>query len=266
MASILNRLLGDLANPYLMAIESINPVVKDLPLMSSPIYVVIITALYLLFCIQVGPSLMKNRKPYELEKVMIAYNIIQMVMNLYLLRRALFDVVLSPNFNFILTKDVDESDELMIYVYYYFLNKLVDLMDTIFMVLRKKNSQITFLHLYHHTMIALVSWVFVAYAAASFCAFFGAINTFVHVIMYFYYLLTAAKPEYKKSVWWKRHITQMQLGQFIIVTLHATANVLQPSSIFPKALVGFIVPQGIIMFFLFWDFYKKAYNKKKNIE
>jgi elongation of very long chain fatty acids protein 7 len=39
----------------------------------------------------------------------------------------------------------------------------------------------------------------------------GFVNVFVHAFMYFYYFLTAIKPEVKKSIWWKRHITQLQL-------------------------------------------------------
>jgi hypothetical protein len=39
----------------------------------------------------------------------------------------------------------------------------------------------------------------------------GIINSFVHAFMYTYYFLTAFKPELKKSIWWKKHITQVQL-------------------------------------------------------
>lgn len=39
----------------------------------------------------------------------------------------------------------------------------------------------------------------------------GIINSFVHVIMYSYYFLTSYRPELKKSLWWKKHITQIQL-------------------------------------------------------
>lgn len=39
----------------------------------------------------------------------------------------------------------------------------------------------------------------------------GTINSFVHVIMYGYYFLTSYRPELKNSMWWKKHITQIQL-------------------------------------------------------
>lgn len=43
-------------------------------------------------------------------------------------------------------------------VYMYFLAKISELLDTVFFVLRKKERQITFLHMYHHTVMPLISW------------------------------------------------------------------------------------------------------------
>jgi len=42
-------------------------------------------------------------------------------------------------------------------------------------------------------------------------AMVGILNTFVHIVMYFYYFLTSFKPELKQSMWWKKHITQLQM-------------------------------------------------------
>lgn len=39
----------------------------------------------------------------------------------------------------------------------------------------------------------------------------GALNSFVHVVMYSYYLLTALNPKYKNNLWWKKYITQLQI-------------------------------------------------------
>lgn len=43
-------------------------------------------------------------------------------------------------------------------VYLYFLAKISELLDTVFFVLRKKERQISFLHLYHHTVMPMISW------------------------------------------------------------------------------------------------------------
>lgn len=38
-------------------------------------------------------------------------------------------------------------------VYEYYLLKILDLADTVFFVLRKKDSQLSFLHVYHHVAV-----------------------------------------------------------------------------------------------------------------
>jgi elongation of very long chain fatty acids protein 4 len=42
-------------------------------------------------------------------------------------------------------------------LYVFYLSKILDFMDTIFIILEKKWKQLTFLHVYHHTSIFLVS-------------------------------------------------------------------------------------------------------------
>jgi hypothetical protein len=39
----------------------------------------------------------------------------------------------------------------------------------------------------------------------------GVINSFVHIIMYSYYLLAALGPEVQKYLWWKKYITTLQM-------------------------------------------------------
>lgn len=95
--------------------------------------------------------------------------------------------------------------------YLYFILKLSDLLDTVFFVLRKKTNQITFLHLYHHSMMCLTSYYFVKNCVIGHVALMPIINMFVHTIMYAYYLATCLRPKLKQSMWWKKHITQVQL-------------------------------------------------------
>lgn len=41
--------------------------------------------------------------------------------------------------------------------------------------------------------------------------FLCLINSAVHVVMYFYYGVSACGPEYQKYLWWKKYITKMQM-------------------------------------------------------
>ena len=49
------------------------------------------------------------------------------------------------------------------YTYLTFLLKLVELVETVFFVLRKKSNQISKLHVYHHVSTAILGWIMVKY-------------------------------------------------------------------------------------------------------
>ena len=88
--------------------------------------------------------------------------------------------------------------------------------------MKKKNSQLTFLHCYHHFFMALGCYVAVKWLPGGHGLLLGMINLYVHGIMYFYYFLTSFKPELKQSIWWKKHITQVQL---VISWLHLNEQI-----------------------------------------
>lgn len=54
--------------------------------------------------------------------------------------------------------------------------------------------------------------------------------------------------------------------QFACIALHSLQLVFQPSCRYPKFTVGVIVPQNVFLFFLFYDFYRKAYSSNKKEE
>jgi elongation of very long chain fatty acids protein 7 len=68
--------------------EYSDPRVKDWPLMQSPWATVTIVAAYVLFVKQIGPQMMKHRKPYELRGPIIAYNLFQVILSTYIFYKA----------------------------------------------------------------------------------------------------------------------------------------------------------------------------------
>lgn len=79
--------------------------------------------------------------------------------------------------------------------------------------------------------------------------------------MYFYYFLTSYKPELKKSMWWKKHITQLQLLQFTFLSFYFSIPLMTGCN-YPKPLLLAALLQNIFMMLLFLDFYYKAYVRK----
>jgi len=85
-------------------------------------------------------------------------------------------------------------------------SKLPELVDTVFLVLRKR--PLSFLHCYHHASVMLYCWF--AFALRSHLGYwFTLMNYVVHAVMYFYYALTSlgfAPP-------WGSAVTLLQIAQ-----------------------------------------------------
>lgn len=109
--------------------------------------------------------------------------------------------------------------------------------------------------------------VFGVYVASRFCpaghgTMVGVLNCFVHSVMYGYYLYSALDENVKTSIWWKKHITQIQLIQFLLLGLHFSVAIFADCS-YPKLFSIVMAIQNLFMMFMFGDFYRKAYLRKK---
>ncbi len=54
-------------------------------------------------------------------------------------------------------------------LWWYYMSKLIEFLDTIFFVLRKKNNQISFLHVYHHATMFPIWWTGIKWVAGGMC-------------------------------------------------------------------------------------------------
>lgn len=92
--------------------------------------------------------------------------------------------------------------------------------------------------------------------------FFGLLNTFVHIVMYTYYLLAAMGPRLQPYLWWKKYLTVFQMIQFIAVMIHAF-QLLFIDCNYPKAFVWWIGLHATMFFFLFNEFYQQSYQQRR---
>lgn len=245
-----------------------DPRVEDWPLMDSPFPTLIMVGIYLYFVVFLGPRIMENRKPFKLNNILIVYNAAQTLFSFIMFTEHLMSGWLLDYSYKCQPVDYSHNPTAMRMAnlcWWYYISKLTEFLDTIFFVLRKKDNQITLLHLYHHSLTPIETWVCVKFLAGGHGTFSNLVNNLVHVIMYTYYMLSAMGPQYQKYIWWKQHLTTLQLAQFTLVFVHS-AQVFLFDCGYPKFIAAFLLVHSTIFFCLFFDFYQKAYKRQKKIE
>lgn len=107
------------------------------------------------------------------------------------------------------------------------------------------------------------TYVAVRFLPAGHGTMLGLLNCLVHCIMYGYYLFSALDENLKRSLWWKKYITQIQMVQFLILSVHFVMPLLLAECAYPKTICFIMTIQNIFMLVLFGDFYRKAYPRKR---
>ncbi|XP_022916103.1 very long chain fatty acid elongase AAEL008004-like [Onthophagus taurus] len=251
-----NYLIYDLADPR----------TNDWYLVKHPV-VFPIVMIYLFVILRVIPRFMKHRKPFELKSVLIVHNFLQVLISIIIVAIGVTGGYFTQtNFR---CQPVDNSYSkhavfMMIGCYAYYLAKYTELLDTVFFALRKKNNQITFLHLYHHSVMPMISWGATKYYPGGHGTFIGMVNSMVHIVMYTYYLISAMGPKYQKFLWWKKYITTIQLLQFGLIFVHHMQLLFYDCG-YPRWVTILIMPNAFFFYYLFSDFYNKAYSAKKKL-
>ncbi|KAG4070174.1 hypothetical protein HA402_003864 [Bradysia odoriphaga] len=176
-------------------------------LLRTPYPIAGITLLYLFMVFIFIPIYMRDKKPFVLKNVVLVYNVLQIVLNFYVVYSSIPEMF-AHNVQF---SCPIPNEKLLYTVYWYLLLKIVDLIETGFFALKKKNNQITFLHVYHHCMILSLSYyASVNLKAAGQAIYYTNVNSCVHFVMYMYYFLSAYNPN-SKYIRLKKFVTQVQL-------------------------------------------------------
>lgn len=108
----------------------------------------------------------------------------------------------------------------------------------------------------------LLVWWGLKFLPGGHSTFFGLLNSFVHVVMYFYYFMAALGPQYQKFLWWKKYLTTFQMIQFIAIIAHSFQLFFTECD-YPIALAWFIGSHAIGFFVLFAFYFKNEYGAKK---
>jgi len=179
------------------------------------------TALYLV-SLWGGIQYMKNRTPFDLKVPLALWNLLLAVFSLAGLMRVvpwLLRILKTFGWSYTLCRTAAPmygngpcGPWVILFIY----SKYAELLDTAFLVLRKR--RVSFLHWYHHCSVLIYCWHAYVWEMPS-GIYFVAMNYSVHAIMYFYYFLAGVCKQPPK---WALFVTVLQLSQMaggIVVTV-----------------------------------------------
>jgi len=142
----------------------------------------------------------------------------------------------------------------------FYLSKVLDFFDTLFMIVKGNWNQVSFLHVYHHTSIFLVYWLIAnAYYDAD-IYFTIVLNGAIHFIMYGYYFATSFNVTV--PVFIKKSITNAQLIQFCFMEAQG-AYMLMANCDGPRNIIKMYMVYISTMLVLFLDFKRRTYASSK---
>ncbi|KAL6435981.1 hypothetical protein ACFW04_005661 [Cataglyphis niger] len=184
---------------------------------------------------------MKKRKAFKLTWALVPYNLAMACLNAYI------------------------AIQIAHAVWWYYFSKLLEFCDTFFFILRKKDNQLSFLHVYHHSTMFSLWWIGIKWVPSGSTFLPAMVNSFIHVLMYSYYGLAALGPSVAKYLWWKKYLTILQLIQFTSALILGI-NGIRSGCDFPLWMQYALVIYMLSFIVLFGNFYAKAYIAKVSLE
>lgn len=141
-------------------------------------------------------------------------------------------------------------------IYYFYLSKYYEYMDTFLLYLNKKEP--IFLQKYHH-IGAVLGWHLAYYYKVDGIAGPTLFNSFVHTVMYAYYLGSLLKIGFIKHI--KKYITGLQISQLLCI--HLVLYLWRPprETYFNYGIILLFYGYVLGLVILFYKFYKKTYDK-----
>lgn len=255
---------------YDFFLKRTDPRVRDYPLMKSPVEMTLILMGYVFLVLHVGPRFMANRKPFQLNTTMIFYNFFMVAYNAYIVYEFLMSgwgTTYTWRCDLCDPSSSPQALRMVRAAWLFYFSKYVELLDTMFFVLRKKHSQVTFLHIFHHSVMPWTWWWGITLTpVGGMGSFHALVNACVHVIMYSYYGLAAAGPRFQKYLWWKKYMTAIQLIQFVLVSVHISQYYFMEKCDYQVPLfIHLIWIYGMFFFILFSNFWIQAYIRGKRL-
>lgn len=219
-AYILNKI------PYILATPLEKKFTSQSPVEFAQNNWVLVIGLCVIYGVLVayGPSMMADREPYDLRIPLACWNAFLCVFSFIGMCRTapyLGASILLNSFEDTICIDPLQTwgnGPVGFWVMLFIFSKIPELVDTIFIILRKK--PLIFLHWYHHITVLLFCWSAYSTLAGS-GLYFVSMNYSVHALMYGYYCLHALNKlpkAFPTVVITMGQIAQMFVGTFVCIS------------------------------------------------
>lgn len=209
------------------------------------------------------PSIKINMKP-----ILIVWNFFFSVFSFFMFIGVFFPYLeIVQEYGFIRTLcDADRKlfvpSDMQIWGSFFVLSKYLELFDTVFVIIKNPDKPIEFLHWYHHFTVLFFTW-FSWYLKYPPSFYFMLMNSAIHVVMYFYYML----KELDIHPRWNTILTAAQtLQMFFGVGLNVIWTYLYMTDFdcpckhpFPMVIMASTIYFSYLV--LFMQFYTKKYKK-----
>ena len=142
----------------------------------------------------------------------------------------------------------------------YLIAKYIDWVDTAIIVIKKSKKQLSWLHCVHHVIMPYPFhyWLNAIPDKAGIYMHQLLINSFVHVLMYSYYLFAPLYPSLRK---YKLLLTEFQLLQFYSCIMVAIMSVVYEE--FTMEAFGVYMSISTLLINMFGNFYKRELSRNK---
>lgn len=129
--------------------------------MSTPLPLIIYIAIYLRFIYFDGVRFMRNRKPYDLSTFIRCYNVFQVfACALFAYKSHSIGVKFYHAWHCIPGYLADSGLDKIDWAWWFIMLRAVEFSETVTFVLRKKQNQVSLLHVYHHISSLVFAYLF----------------------------------------------------------------------------------------------------------
>ena len=162
--------------------------IESWSVLGSPKFLTILLNFY--FCaLKLGKFLMRNRAPFKLTLVIRLYNLFQVFtcigFALFFYLRIGYETF-SSTWKCRSYEAENFSRETLIEIFsaqwYFMAFRSIELLETLFFVLRKKENQISFLHVYHHVSTLVMLYIMNRYSASEYMGKVQGMDTYFLIL------------------------------------------------------------------------------------